>query len=182
MYQIQVRLQRVRPPVWRRLEVSPRSSLALLHHAIQSSFGWEDCHLHEFSSGRHRIGPIDEWADAELRDEEHVYAGDVLVRRGDSILYVYDFGDDWRHTIELEAVVPTWRAAQHSSDVQRVTGKRTRATAGDTPALGLPRCTDGRGSAPAEDSGPTGRSGGTRGAIDLVEVNAALAWLREPES
>jgi hypothetical protein len=31
--------------------------------------------------------------------------GDVLLRSGDWILYVYDFGDDWRHTIELEEML-----------------------------------------------------------------------------
>lgn len=152
---IQVRLQRVRPPVWRRLEISAGASLGVLHHAIQSAFGWEDCHLHEFASEAERIGPIDEEADPGLRDEDRVRVGDVLARPGDSLLYVYDFGDDWRHTIELEEVV----------------------SAGPPP--GLPRCTDGRGSAPAEDSGPSGRSGGSPRTIDLAEVNAALAWLRD---
>lgn len=155
VFQVQVRLQRVRPPVWRRLEISAGASLGVLHHAIQASFGWEDCHLHEFASGGQRIGPIDEWSDPELCDEDRLRIGDLLTRPGDSMLYVYDFGDDWRHTIELEDVLSA--GAPHR----------------------LPRCTAGRASAPAEDSGPSGRSGGTSSAIDLAEVNAALDWLRE---
>lgn len=153
VYRIHVRLQGVRPPVWRRLEVSAGSSLGVLHHTIQSSLGWEDCHLHEFEIGDQRIGPQDEWSDPELRDEDRVRIGDVLLRRGDSMLYVYDFGDDWRHTIELEDVVPT--ASMET----------------------LPRCTDGRGEAPPEDSGPAGRAGRASRRIDVAQVNAALDWL-----
>ncbi|MDJ0853004.1 MAG: plasmid pRiA4b ORF-3 family protein [Myxococcota bacterium] len=86
-------------------------------------------------------------------DEDRVRIGDVLLRRGDSMLYVYDFGDDWRHTIELEEVVPT-------ASIET-----------------LPRCTDGRGEAPPEDSGPAGRAGRASRRIDVAQVNAALDWL-----
>lgn len=158
IYQIQVRLQRVRMPVWRRLLVSADSSLDALHHALQASLGWEDCHLHEFQCGAQRIGPIDEWSDpGDVLDENRVRVGDVLAECGESLRYVYDFGDDWQHVIELEEIL-----------------------AGPVPT-GLPRCTGGRGHAPPEDSGPAGRSRTGPVAVDLGEVNAALEWLRERE-
>ncbi len=84
---------------------------------------------------------------------DRVRIGDVLLRRGDSMLYAYDFGDDWRHTIEFEEVVPT------------------------APVEALPRCTDGRGEAAPEDSGPAGRARRAARRIDVAEVNAALDWL-----
>jgi hypothetical protein len=152
---IRVTLMRVRPPVWRRLDISANSSLGLLHHAIQTCLGWEGCHLHEFESDGLRIGAHNEWADPDLEDEDRILVGDLLRRPGDSILYVYDFGDDWRHSVELEEILPS------------------------EPAAGLPRCRDGRGEAPAEDSGPAGRRGRSSRRIDLSEVDAALGWLRE---
>jgi hypothetical protein len=117
---------------------------------------WENCHLHEFESddGRH-IGAQNEWADPDLEDEDRILVGDLLRRPGDSILYVYDFGDDWRHSVELEEILPS------------------------EPEAGLPRCRDGRGQAPPEDSGPAGRRGRSSRRIDVSEVDAALGWLRE---
>lgn len=153
---VRVSLLRVRPPVWRRLDISASFSLGLLHHAIQTSLNWDDCHLHEFTSddGRH-IGTQNEWADPDLEDEDQVLVGDLLHRPGDSIRYVYDFGDDWRHSIVLEEILPS----EHRAN--------------------LPRCQDGRGEAPAEDSGPAARSGGTSRRIDVGEIDVMLDWLRE---
>jgi hypothetical protein len=30
----------------------------------------------------------------------------VLTAEGDSLVYVYDFGDDWRHEVLLEKILP----------------------------------------------------------------------------
>ncbi|RZI53330.1 MAG: plasmid pRiA4b ORF-3 family protein, partial [Pseudonocardia sp.] len=38
-------------PVWRRVRLDASLPLSALHDIIQSAFGWEDCHLHEFSAG-----------------------------------------------------------------------------------------------------------------------------------
>ncbi len=38
----------MKPPVWRRLQVPSKTSLAELHHIIQAAMGWDDCHLHRF--------------------------------------------------------------------------------------------------------------------------------------
>ena len=153
---VRVSLLRVRPPVWRRLDISASFSLGLLHHVIQTSLNWDDCHLHEFTSddGRH-IGTQNEWAEPDLEDEERVVIGDLLRRPGDSLLYVYDFGDDWRHSVELEEILPSERRGN------------------------LLRCQDGRGEAPAEDSGPAARRGSPSRRIDVGEIDAMLGWLRE---
>jgi Plasmid pRiA4b ORF-3-like protein len=38
--------------------------------------------------------------------EEDVRLDEVLVDTGDKLFYSYDFGDDWQHTLRLEAVLP----------------------------------------------------------------------------
>lgn len=38
--------------------------------------------------------------------EEDVRLDEVLTAVGDKLFYDYDFGDDWQHTIKLEAVLP----------------------------------------------------------------------------
>ena len=42
--------------------------------------------------------------DINIIDESGVPVGKVLMAEGDSMVYVYDFGDDWRHQIVLEKI------------------------------------------------------------------------------
>lgn len=98
------------PLVWRRIEVPDSYSFWDLHVAIQDAMGWLDYHLHEFSvvhprTGRmQRIGIPDQddpgkrplLADWEVQIEEYFTDG------GPPALYLYDFGDDWRHLVAYE--------------------------------------------------------------------------------
>lgn len=43
--------------------------------------------------------------DIEVMDESRVAVGKVLTAEGDSMVYVYDFGDNWRHKVFLEKTV-----------------------------------------------------------------------------
>jgi hypothetical protein len=80
---------------------------------IQVAFGWTGSHLHQFGSGPGRYGPETEHYlcpfQAEEGEtgipEEDVRLDEVLAAVGDKLFYDYDFGDDWQHTIKLEAVL-----------------------------------------------------------------------------
>lgn len=142
IYQVKVQIQRASPPVWRRLLVHSRVTLGELHHIIQNSFEWDDSHLHFFQvGGRHgtSYGPPDAESYVEDLDENAHALGEVLAAEGDSMLYNYDFGDDWQHKITVEKVLP------------------------DDPKAATVRCTGGRGMGPAEDSG------GVRGWTSMVD-------------
>jgi hypothetical protein len=105
VYQLKITLRGVaKPPVWRRIAVPATLSLDLLHEVIQQAMGWEDGHLHMFSTPRRDYGS----PDPELghADERGVTVAEVLARPGATMLYVYDFGDDWEHDIVLEKVFP----------------------------------------------------------------------------
>jgi len=114
-----------------------RSDLTLdqLHQVLQLSFGWMDSHLHEFQVGGYDgtfygpVGPEFDFGDPMPEDESAVEVGELLAAEKDAITYVYDFGDNWQHTVTLEKVLPY---------------------DGGVPAV---RCTGGRGAGPAEDSG-----------------------------
>ena len=54
--------------------------------------------------------------------------------------YIYDFGDDWQHSIELEKILPYEKGSKY------------------------PRCLDGERSGPPEDCG------GTHGYANLLEI------------
>jgi hypothetical protein len=127
VYQLKVTLRGVaKPPVWRRIAVPAALTLDLLHEVIQQAMGWEDGHMHVFSTRRQEYGiPDPELGHA---DERKVMVAKVLARPGATMLYTYDFGDDWEHDIVLEKVLPP------------------------DPAVGV-SCLAGKGACPPEDCG-----------------------------
>ena len=104
---IRIELQDLEPKIWRRIDVPLSSTLAALHDIIQVSFRWQGYHLHEFVVGERVYG---EPADEDEFYERKVYKAaavrlKTLVERGvDRFLYVYDFGDNWRHDVIVEEV------------------------------------------------------------------------------
>src|SRR5208283_2998433 len=110
VYQIKVTLLWTEPPVWRRLLVPSSISLEQLHYVLQTAMGWENCHMHDFSVGRRRIGepdPSDEFMDGPLvESESSVHLCDLLKKAGAKMTYNYDFGDSWEHSIVLEKRLP----------------------------------------------------------------------------
>ena len=43
-YQLRIALKGTKPPIWRRILVSPSMTLDRLHIVIQAVMGWQDCH------------------------------------------------------------------------------------------------------------------------------------------
>jgi hypothetical protein len=129
IYRLKVTLRNVRPPVWRRVEMPGRTTLTELHSILQTVMPWCDEHLHDFEIDGVRYGaPDDGWEDDELRDESKVRLDDVAAE-GTTIRYTYDFGDDWRHDVVVEKVLPAEGQVQY------------------------PRCLTGRRATPPEDIG-----------------------------
>jgi Plasmid pRiA4b ORF-3-like protein len=106
--QIHVVLDDIEPPVWRRLVVSLDTTLAELHHILQAAMGWTDSHLHDFQVGGLTYGDIELLSaerdddDARVYDANEVRMRDFSREPGTSFKYVYDYGDNWRHTVTLE--------------------------------------------------------------------------------
>ena len=105
-----IALDEVKPPVRRRVEVQLAVSLDQLHRIIQIVMGWENYHLYEFRVGRDVVYGIS-YRDRDFPGTSPLPAkkatlADILAQaRNKSFRYVYDIGDDWRHTVKLEAVV-----------------------------------------------------------------------------
>jgi hypothetical protein len=103
IYQLKITLAEIRPPIWRRIQVPGTNLLCCLHDALQAVFGWTDSHLHNFEKDGKYWG-VPEYDD--LIDESNVRLAQVLKAKGDSMIYVYDFGDNWRHEVVLEKIIP----------------------------------------------------------------------------
>lgn len=104
---IDVRLEGIEPPIWRRLEVENTLSFAELHLVLQAAMGWDDAHLYEFTVGDQRFAPegeVDPFGEVTL-PADAVELGQVIGRRK-SFGYIYDFGDEWRHRITIEQRLP----------------------------------------------------------------------------
>ncbi len=105
---LRIDLDHVTPVVTRTVLVRASSSLSKLHTVIQAVMGWEDCHLHEFTKDGVRYGPThlyDDFDEMDLESERKQLG--TLFRKGEkSLIYLYDFGDGWQHTVTLEQRLP----------------------------------------------------------------------------
>jgi hypothetical protein len=113
-YHVRVDLDDALPPIWRRLELASDVTLDVLHRILQVAMGWTDSHLHGFSSGGDRF---DRGAELYLTDydleegdvgvpEREVRLDEVVQEVGERLCYMYDYGDSWAHTLQLEATEP----------------------------------------------------------------------------
>lgn len=106
--QIRITLSEIEPAVWRELAVPWTWHLGQLHLAIQAAFNWWNCHLHEFNIGGLRYGDPELLEDdgfpdsPRAFDEREVRLLDFDRGRVAPFSYLYDFGDCWRHTIEIQ--------------------------------------------------------------------------------
>ena len=98
--------------------------------------------------------------DEYLRDEKSVKLNALLKKEKQKIRYIYDFGDDWQHVIELEKILST-----------------------DT-ASSTPKCITGRRACPPEDCG------GIDGYYEILDIindpdhperEETLEWLGEED-
>ncbi|GHO89682.1 plasmid pRiA4b ORF-3 family protein [Dictyobacter formicarum] len=157
VYQLDVRLADLEPPIWRRIEVSGLTTISELHGIIQNTMGWEDEHLYVFTIGNQTfegrpdfpefiMTPVegavdpdtisggipdmfDEDEDEEDYEDDDPMLQELVTRKGSKFYYEYDFGDSWEHVITVEERTP-W-----------------------TPDKVLPRCLDGARACPPEDCG-----------------------------
>lgn len=110
--QFKITLEGIRPTVWRRIQVPETYSFWDLHVAIQDVMGWKDYHLHEFkvpspkNGEKVRIGIPEGDFDREVLPGWEQKITDYFTQENMLAWYVYDFGDNWEHKIELEKILP----------------------------------------------------------------------------
>ena len=101
---LKVQLLGFKPPIWRRILISNKARFSELHDAIQEKFGWDDDHLAGFfeSKGYQDEICITEDYPGDFYPNPKLYR---YLRVGESLGYIFDFGDDWRHWITVEKAV-----------------------------------------------------------------------------
>jgi hypothetical protein len=140
VFQLKITLDETEPTIWRRIQTH-NCSLADLHEIIQTCIGWEDEHMHAFEVGDDEYTDLSRGADPyEFHDSRTVRLSDLVDQGHRRFTYEYDFGDSWRHAIEMEAALPAEEGVRY------------------------PRCLDGSQACPPEDCG------GVYGYYELVEA------------
>jgi len=124
LYQVKISLVDSKPPIWRRLLVHGNIRLNIFHTAIQYSMGWQNYHLHQFEKDRIIYGLPDDGGNFgfDVKDESKFRLSDVLEKEKDTLTYDYDFGDNWRHKITLEKILPFEASSEL---VKCIKGKRS---------------------------------------------------------
>jgi len=106
VYQFKITLLGVKPPIWRRIQVTD-CSLDNLHEHIQTSMGWTNSHLHHFKIGNELYGdPMlmeETMEEMEYKDSTTTKLSDILPQEKPfRLVYEYDFGDSWEHEVLFE--------------------------------------------------------------------------------
>ncbi len=104
VYELDVALSAIEPPVWRRLSVPGTITLSQLNRAIQSAMGWNGSHSYEFLIDDQSYGDPD--PDLETKSARRVQLHAVVTRPKRTFQYIYDLGDFWEHEITVRAVRP----------------------------------------------------------------------------
>lgn len=109
--QFKIQLSNIsKPTVWRRLMVPADFTFDDFHSVIQISFGWGFAHLYQFSPQAYAGNPVIALKDDDMEkpdlDASKAKLKSVFKLEKQKFTYIYDFGDDWIHTIILEKILP----------------------------------------------------------------------------
>ncbi|MET7425390.1 SEC-C metal-binding domain-containing protein [Dactylosporangium sp. NPDC005555] len=101
---LRIELNGVTPPVWRRVAIPSNTTLDLVHRMIQDAMGWSDEHMYVFETDEHTI--IDPRSDSGEAPADGERLVSIATDAGATFTYVYDFGDEWTHTVTVEEIRP----------------------------------------------------------------------------
>jgi hypothetical protein len=163
IYQLKVTLLGTDPPIWRRVLVPSDLILAKLHDILQIAMGWDSSHLYEFNVGKQIYGrpnPEERFFSFSLPtiNDRKVRLEEVLPRVRSKLVYTYDMGDSWEHSVVAEKRLPA------------------------DPDVAYPVCTGGERACPPEDCGGVGGFYRVLEAIqnpEDAEAKELLEWVGE---
>ena len=105
--EFEVKLLKVKPPLWRRFLLRQRFSFENLHEAIQLACGWSFRHMFEFLGEDDRVIAADENTEDKQNSPraDRVTLTSYFKQPGKECRYIYDFGDYWEHRVRFVQMV-----------------------------------------------------------------------------
>jgi hypothetical protein len=95
--------------VWRRIEIGAQHSLDALASTILNAFAFDNDHLYLFTY-RNQFGAAEEVFHPYMDEPpftSEVRVGEVPLSEGQSMTFLFDFGDNWEFKVQLEQIDPT---------------------------------------------------------------------------
>lgn len=110
MFTLNVTLNNAPLEIMRQIEVPSNIRLDALAEILTMAMGWEGSHLNQFKANGKFYEETSYEEDAFYKESgwkkfgQHEYSlRDLLNRKGNKILWEYDFGDSWEHSVTLES-------------------------------------------------------------------------------
>lgn len=133
IYEFKVSILRIRPAIWREIQVESNITLKMFAQIIIGVMGWENTHLHMFYIGGRQFSLPGAGNVGNFENESKFCLHDFPLKELMKLVFIYDFGDEWEHIVTLEDTL--------------------------MPQIGIkyPRCLKGARNCPPEDcGGPVG--------------------------
>lgn len=140
VFQLKITLNHIKPSIWRRVLVDSDIKLPDLHKIIQTVMGWTNSHLHQFIIGNRYYSLPNDESFCKVIDYRKVKLDSLFNTPKSKLIYEYDFGDGWEHSIVIEKTLPREKNTYY------------------------PICIEGKRSCPPEDCG------GAFGYENLIEI------------
>ena len=108
-----IELMYSQPVISRQVRVPTQIGLHHLHDIIQCVFSWTESHLHAFYIGDKEYQNPDQIFDFEdefgpkPKNEKRMKLNSLLEDGVDNFRYVYDFGDNWEHSVRFKRDIPS---------------------------------------------------------------------------
>lgn len=94
--------------VWRTIQVTDQHTLEELHGLIQDVFNFDDDHLYTFFPDGHIYSPIayeDPRGMMGGKTADEITIGELYLKKGQRMAYLFDYGDQWIFGIDLEEII-----------------------------------------------------------------------------
>jgi hypothetical protein len=112
IFQLKVTLLGIEPLIWRRFLVPGGIMLHKFHKILQIVMGWEDYHLYGFTIGDFEYGIPDPESPYDFKDSRKTKLQKAVSEKM-KFAYVYDFGDNWQHEIQVEQILKADKGLFH---------------------------------------------------------------------
>ncbi len=92
---------------WRKIKIASTHTLHHLHLAIQDAFAFADDHLYAFFTDGKPWSQNAYWdkEDGKQPSADKAVLKKLELEQGTRFLYLFDFGDEWKFTIQLEEIL-----------------------------------------------------------------------------
>lgn len=113
------------PDIWRIIEIKENQMLSSLHKAIFKAFDRFEEHQYSFFLSNKPYDKASEYQSSSIGDDKttklasRIRIDSIPLYGGPKFLYLFDYGDEWWHAVELLEVIEKVARANYPRVVQK---------------------------------------------------------------